>query len=101
MPKQEEGQFDALSGYLRGVGLPPTRVAAPFLPSQRPTQNDKGKKMLFDRDQYSTMQEVNILAEAAARTGFALSDIEALAECELETGHVLDYIGAVISNRMN
>jgi hypothetical protein len=57
--------------------------------------------MLFDRDQNSTMQEVNILAEAAARTGFALSDIEALIECELETGHVLDYISAVISNRMN
>ena len=57
--------------------------------------------MLFDRDQFSTMQESNILQEAAARTGFTVSEIQALVECELETSHVLDYISAVLSNRMN
>jgi hypothetical protein len=33
--------------------------------------------------------------------GFTASDISALIESELETSHVLDYITAVISNRMN
>lgn len=101
MPKQEEGQFEALSGYLRGVGTPANARSCPIPSISAANPKRQGEKMLFDRDQYSTMQEVNILAEAAARTGFALSDIEALVECELETGHVLDYISAVISNRMN
>jgi hypothetical protein len=57
--------------------------------------------MLFDRDQFSMIQEVNTLQEAAARTGFTVSEIQALVECELETSQVLDYISAVLSNRMN
>ena len=64
-------------------------------------ENRKGNKMLFDSDQFSMIQEVNILREAAARTGFNVSDIQALVECELETSQVLDYITAVLSNRMN
>ncbi len=56
--------------------------------------------MLFDIDQFS-IQETNILQEAAARTGFTVSEIQALVECELETSQVLDYISAVLSNRMN
>ena len=47
------------------------------------------------------IQEVNTLLEAAARTGFTVSEIQALVECELETSQVLDYISAVLSNRMN
>jgi len=42
-----------------------------------------------------------MMQEAAARTGFSLSDIEALIECELDTNHVLEYISAVTTNRMN
>jgi hypothetical protein len=57
--------------------------------------------MLFDADQFSMIQEVTILQEAAARTGFSVSEIQALVECELETSEVLDYISAVLSNRMN
>ncbi|HWY22112.1 MAG TPA: hypothetical protein VNX26_12885 [Candidatus Acidoferrum sp.] len=57
--------------------------------------------MLFDRDQSLMMQEVNVLEEAAARTGFSVSDIKALVDCELETGYLLDYISAVVSNRMH
>jgi DNA-binding transcriptional MerR regulator len=64
-------------------------------------ENRKGNKMLFDSDQFSMIQEVNSLREAAARTGFNVSDIQALVECELETSQVLDYITAVLSNRMN
>jgi hypothetical protein len=47
------------------------------------------------------MQEENLVMEAAARTGFTKSEIKALVESDLETCHVLDYISAVISNRMN
>ena len=57
--------------------------------------------MLFDRDQFSMIQEVNSLQEAAARMGFTVSETQALVECELETSQVLDYISAVLSNRMN
>jgi hypothetical protein len=57
--------------------------------------------MLFDSDQFSMIQEVSSLREAAARTGFNVSDIQTLVECELETSQVLDYITAVLSNRMN
>lgn len=64
-------------------------------------RNRKGNQMLFDRDQFSMIQEVNTLQEAAARTGFTVSEIQALVECELETSQVLDYISAVLSNRMN
>ena len=52
-------------------------------------------------EQFATIQEANILQEAAARTGFTVSEIQTLVECELETTHVLDYISAVLSNRMN
>jgi len=62
---------------------------------------ERGNKMLFDRDQFLMIQELNILREAAARTGFTQSDIQALVDCELETSHVLDYISAVMSKRMN
>ena len=57
--------------------------------------------MLFDKDQLLMIQEVNILREAAAKTGFTVSDIHTLVESELDITHVLDYIGAVLSNRMN
>lgn len=57
--------------------------------------------MIFDRDQSSMMQEENLLKETAASMGFTASDISALIESELETSHLLDYITAVISNRMN
>jgi len=42
-----------------------------------------------------------LLEEAAARTGFSTSEMEFLLECELDTEHLLDYITAVVSKRMN
>jgi|HubBroStandDraft_6_1064221.scaffolds.fasta_scaffold00005_76 hypothetical protein len=57
--------------------------------------------MAFDRDDFLMTQEVDLLQQAATRTGFSVSDIQHLIECELDTGHVLDYITAVTQNRMN
>jgi len=57
--------------------------------------------MLFDHDHFLINPEGNVLELAAARTGFSVSDIKALVDCELETTYLLDYITAVLSNRMN
>jgi hypothetical protein len=43
----------------------------------------------------------DLLQEAAERTGFSLSDIVHLMDSELETTHLLEYITAVTSDRMN
>jgi hypothetical protein len=42
-----------------------------------------------------------LLAKAVSRTGFTPSDIDALVESELEMSHLLDYVDAVLSHRMN
>jgi hypothetical protein len=60
-----------------------------------------GDIMIFDTDMLQMTRELNLLQQAAARTGFSVSDIEALVECELDTNHVLDYISAVTLRRMN
>ena len=43
----------------------------------------------------------DLLQEAAARTGFSASEMQELLECELNIDHLLSYISAVVSNRMN
>ena len=43
----------------------------------------------------------NLLQEAAARTGFTASEMQELLECELNIDHLLSYITAFVSNRMN
>ena len=55
--------------------------------------------MLFDRTQPADYG--SLLQEVAARTGFSSSDMQELLECELNIDHLLEYIGAVISDRMN
>jgi hypothetical protein len=42
-----------------------------------------------------------LLQEAAARTGFNANEMQELLESELEIDHLLTYITAVVSNRMN
>ena len=80
------------------MGLP-ARVRCPFL--QLTACHDKENKMLFDRERFLVMREVSTMEEAAARTGFSVSDIKALVDCELDTVYVLDYISTVVANRMN
>ncbi|HZQ96063.1 MAG TPA: hypothetical protein VFA67_13695 [Candidatus Sulfotelmatobacter sp.] len=48
---------------------------------------------------YGSMAE--LLQEAAARTGFSTSDMEALLDSELTVPQLIDYIDAVVSQRMN
>jgi hypothetical protein len=55
--------------------------------------------MNFDRTQVTDY--VDLLQQAAARTGFSASQMQELLECELHIDHLLDYITAVVSDRMN
>lgn len=55
--------------------------------------------MIFDSAPVAHVAK--LMEEASARTGFTLSEIEALVECELDTTCLLEYLSAVMSNRMN
>jgi hypothetical protein len=56
--------------------------------------------MIFDSDAVPFTLVAELL-EAAARTGFTPAEIEALVDSELETNHLLEYITAIVSKRMN
>ena len=43
----------------------------------------------------------DLMREAADKTGFTLIEIAEMMTSELETSHLLEYITAVTSNRMN
>jgi hypothetical protein len=57
--------------------------------------------MTFEYDMVPLRSVTQMLEQASARTGFTPAQIVALIDCELDTDHLLDYITAVISNRMN
>jgi hypothetical protein len=52
-------------------------------------------------DQTPMIQALQLLEEAVEQTGFSQADIEELIDSELNTSHLLEYITAVMSNRMN
>ncbi len=56
-------------------------------------------RLYSDRISYNSMAE--LLQEAAARTGFSTSDMENLLDSELTVAQLIDYIEAVVSERMN
>jgi hypothetical protein len=43
----------------------------------------------------------HLIEQASAKTGFTAADIAAMLNSELETDHLLDYITAVVTDRMN
>ena len=57
--------------------------------------------MIFDSDGVQVTPVAELLLEASAITGFTLAKIEALVTSDLETDHLLEYITAVVSGRMN
>lgn len=56
-------------------------------------------RLYSDRISYISMAE--LLQEAAARTGFSTSDMEDILDSELTVSQLIDYIDAVVSQRMN
>ena len=57
--------------------------------------------MIFEYDMVPLRSVTQMLEQASARTGFTPAQIVALIDCELDTDHLLDYITAVMSDRMN
>jgi hypothetical protein len=57
--------------------------------------------MIFDSNPIPASTVADIIEQAAARIGFSRSEMEDLLECELDTDHLLNYITAVVSDRMN
>jgi len=55
--------------------------------------------MNFDRTEASAYGQ--LLQEAAARTGFSTFEMQELLDSELHIDHLLNYITAVVSDRMN
>jgi hypothetical protein len=69
-------------------------------PAFTPTTNGfQEHAMNFYRSQATDYSD--LLQEAAARTGFSASEMQELLESELNVDHLLSYITAVVSNRMN
>ncbi|MFL6305599.1 MAG: hypothetical protein ACJ713_14540 [Candidatus Sulfotelmatobacter sp.] len=56
-------------------------------------------RLYSDRISYISMAE--LLQEAAARTGFSTSEMEDLLDSELTVTQLVDYIDAVVGQRMN
>jgi hypothetical protein len=57
--------------------------------------------MTFERDQMPIHHVAQLLQQVSADTGFSFAEIVAMIDCELDTNDLLDYISAVMSNRMN
>ncbi len=57
--------------------------------------------MIFEYDMVPLRSVTQMLEQASARTGFTPAQIVALIDCDLDTDHLLDYITAVMSDRMN
>jgi len=57
--------------------------------------------MRFYSDQLQNGSMAELLQEAAARTGLSTSEMENLLESELTVSQLIDYIDAVVSDRMN
>jgi hypothetical protein len=57
--------------------------------------------MNFEFDYIPQHNLANLIQQASARTGFSPTDIAALVNSDLDIDHLLDYITAVMSKRMN
>lgn len=57
--------------------------------------------MNFDPEEIEHPYVAQLLQETAARTGFTATEMQALLESELSTDHLLEYITAYVSDRMN
>ena len=57
--------------------------------------------MIFDLNRTPVAHVWQLMEEASTKTGLSLADIEALVNSELETPHLLEYLTAVLTKRMN
>jgi hypothetical protein len=102
LPGQEEGQSGEELWIFLG-GRSHSSVDCLFLSIRNrllKNQEDKESAMIFDSDAVPFTLVAELL-EASARTGLSMAEIEAMVDSELETDHLLEYISAVVSKRMN
>ena len=57
--------------------------------------------MVFDFEYFPQHDLSHLIQRASAETGFSASDIVAIVDSDLAMDHLLDYISAVMSDRMN
>jgi len=57
--------------------------------------------MIFYQDPVMQLSQSELIEQVSYRTGLTPSQVATLIDCELEIHHVLEYLTAVVSNRMN
>lgn len=57
--------------------------------------------MIFLHDSVLHLTQSELIEQVSHRTGFTPSQVASLIDCELEIKYVLEYLTAVVSNRMN
>ncbi len=57
--------------------------------------------MIFYQDPVMQLSQSELIEQVSYRTGLTPSQVSTLIDCELEIQHVLEYLTAVVSNRMN
>jgi hypothetical protein len=102
LPEQEERRSGNGLWIFSGDGSHSDVDCLFLFQNDRPSdgQEDKESAMIFDSDAVPVTLVAELL-KASAITGFTLAEIEALVNSELETNHLLEYITAVVSRRMN
>ncbi len=57
--------------------------------------------MIFYQDPVMQLSQSELIEQVSYRTGLTPSQVATLIDCELDIQHVLEYLTAVVSNRMN
>ncbi len=57
--------------------------------------------MIFLHDPILHLTPAELIEQVSYRTGFTATQVASLIDCELDIKYVLEYLNAVVSNRMN
>lgn len=57
--------------------------------------------MIYYQDPIMNLSESELIEQVSCRTGLSPSQVVSLIDCDLEIQHLLDYVSAVVSKRMN
>lgn len=57
--------------------------------------------MIFLHDPILNLTQTELIEQVSYRTGFSAAQVASLIDSELDITHVLEYLTAVLSNRMN
>ena len=57
--------------------------------------------MIFLHDPILNLTQSELIEQVSYRTGFTTAQVASLIDCELEIKYLLEYLTAVLSNRMN